>query len=84
VAREPVYAGLRVPEIWRWDGKRLECLELVTGQYRLRERSLVFPFLVVGELTKFVKMRGRVGENAIFAKLRGWVRASGKAPDAGA
>ena len=74
MAREPVYAGLGVPEIWRWDGKRLECLELVGGAYRLRERSLVFPFLVVGELTKFVMMRGRVGENEIFTKFRGWVR----------
>jgi Uma2 family endonuclease len=74
VDREPVYAGLGVPEIWRWDGKQLQCLELVGGQYMPRERSMVFPFLVVAELTRFVKMLWRVGENAILAKFREWVR----------
>jgi hypothetical protein len=69
VAREPVYAGLGAPEIWRWNGWRLECLELVGGEYRPRERSLTFPFFVVGDLTRFVKMRGRVGENAILRKF---------------
>jgi Uma2 family endonuclease len=78
VAREPVYAALGVPEIWRWNGKRLECLELAGGEYRLRERSLIFPFLVVGELTRFVKMRGRVGENAILGRFRAWVREKGQ------
>jgi Uma2 family endonuclease len=70
VDREPVYAGLGVPEVWRWDGRQLQCLELVAGQYRPRERSLVFPFLAVGELTRFVKMLWRMGENAILAKFR--------------
>jgi hypothetical protein len=49
-------------------------LELVAGEYRPRERSLVFPFLAVGELTRFVKMLWRMGENAILAKFRQWVR----------
>src|SRR4051794_27615121 len=29
VEREPIYAALGVPEIWRWDGTKLSCLELV-------------------------------------------------------
>ncbi len=77
VEREPVYAGLGVPEIWRWNGLKLECLELVDGVYRAREKSLVFPFLAPAELTRFVKMRGRVGENAILRKFREWVKAKG-------
>src|SRR4051812_49434504 len=31
VPREGIYVGLGVREIWRWDGARLECLELVEG-----------------------------------------------------
>jgi Uma2 family endonuclease len=77
VDREPIYAGLGVPEIWRWGGTRLECLELHKGQYRPRERSLVFPFLAPAELTRFIRMRTRVGENALVRKFRDWVRASG-------
>ena len=72
--REPVYAALGVREIWRWDGRKLECLELVGDEYRLRERSLVFPFLVVGDLTRFVRMRSRLGDIAVLTKLRQWVR----------
>ena len=78
VEREPIYVGLGVPEIWRWDGFKLECLELTGGRYRLRERSLVFPFLAPADLTRFVRMLGRVGENAIIRKFGEWVRAQQK------
>jgi Uma2 family endonuclease len=77
VPREAIYVGLGVPEIWRWDGTRLECLELAGGAYRPRERSLVFPFLAPRELTRFIRMRGRIGENALVRKFRDWVRANG-------
>jgi Uma2 family endonuclease len=74
VDREAIYAGLGVPEIWRWDGTKLECLELAAGAYRLRAKSLVFPFLAPAELTRFIRMRTRVGENAIVRKFQEWVR----------
>jgi Uma2 family endonuclease len=77
VEREPIYAGLGVPEIWRWDGTKLECLELVGGEYRPRKMSLAFPLLAPAELTRFVRMWNREGENAIVRKFREWVRASG-------
>src|SRR3954466_13251495 len=28
VPREPIYAALGVPEIWRYDGRRIQCLQL--------------------------------------------------------
>jgi hypothetical protein len=68
---------LGVPEVWRWDGTKLECLELTSGSYRPRTRSLAFPFLAPGDLTRFVRLRGRVGENAIVRRFRDWVRANG-------
>lgn len=77
VEREPIYAGLGVQEIWRWDGTQITCLELAGGAYRTRERSLVFPFLAPSDLTKFVRMRNRVGENAILRKFRKWVSDNG-------
>ena len=77
VDREPIYAGLGVPEIWRWDGTKLECLELHGGRYRPRERSLAFSFLAPAGLTRFIRMRTRVGENALIRKFREWVRANG-------
>lgn len=77
VEREPIYAGLGVPEIWRWRGTKLECLELHDGGYRTRERSLVFPFLAPADLTRFIRMRTRSGENALVRKFREWVRSNG-------
>ena len=77
VDREPIYAALGVPEIWRWDGTKLECLELASNVYRLRTKSLAFPFLAPADLTRFIRMRSRTGENAIIRKFRDWVRANG-------
>src|SRR4051812_41168123 len=46
IAREPIYAKLGVPELWRYDGKRLTVLELKPdGKYHERDTSLAFPFL---------------------------------------
>jgi Uma2 family endonuclease len=75
IEREPIYAVLGVPEIWRWDGTRLQCLLLAAdGAYHVRPRSLAFPGLEPGDLTRFIRMRGRVGENAIVRKFLEWVR----------
>jgi Uma2 family endonuclease len=77
VEREPIYAALGVPEIWRWDGAKLQCLELAGGIYRVRAKSLAFPFLAPADLTRFIRMRGGVGENALVRKFREWVRSQG-------
>jgi Uma2 family endonuclease len=77
VDREQIYAALGVREIWRWDGTKLKCLELASDVYRLRTKSLAFPFLAPADLTRFIHMRTRTGENAIIRKFRDWVRANG-------
>jgi Uma2 family endonuclease len=74
VEREPIYAGLGVPEIWRWSAMKLTCLELIGEEYQPREPSRVFPFLAPADLTRFVRMLGRSGENAIVRKSREWIR----------
>ena len=44
--RLAVYAALRVPELWRYDGVRLTALLLQPdGTYRPSPASLAFPFL---------------------------------------
>ena len=77
VAREPIYAALGVPEIWRWDGGKLQCLELAGGIYRVRAKSLAFPFLAPADLTRFIRMRAtQDDDNEILRKFRDWVRAN--------
>lgn len=79
IPREPIYAAMGVPEIWRYDGQRVQCLHLVSGVYRIRRSSLAFPFLEPADLTRFVKMIRRKDEASIAiafmaeARKRGWM-----------
>ena len=73
VDREPVYAKLGVPEIWRWDGQRLICLLRVEQSYSPFEFSKALPFLKPADLTPFIQMVWRQGENAILKRFRRWI-----------
>lgn len=74
IQRQPIYAALGVPEIWRWDGTRLTCLILRAGAYRVASRSLSFPFFTAADLTPFIRAVTRTGENAVLRKFTAWVR----------
>ncbi len=39
----PIYARLRVPEVWRYDGKKLEISKLESGNYVEARESLALP-----------------------------------------
>jgi Uma2 family endonuclease len=76
VPREPIYAGLGVPEIWRWDGRKLECLTLADDTYAVRDTSLAFPTLTPADLTRFVKLLPDADDdNEILRAFVAWVRA---------
>ncbi|HEX3152026.1 MAG TPA: Uma2 family endonuclease [Gemmataceae bacterium] len=72
--RMRVYAGLGVPEVWRFDGQTLIVNHLVAnGEYIVADESKVFPFLPVQELTRFVNMYEQLGETAVASAFRDWV-----------
>lgn len=72
-----VYAELGIPEVWRYDGERLEFKSLgEDGGYHTIERSLSFPALRSVDLERFVKRRGTIGENALADEFRRWLRQS--------
>jgi Uma2 family endonuclease len=55
INREAIYAGLRVPELWRFDGEHLTVLHRsAKGKYVKRTRSLSFPFLSMAEFERSV------------------------------
>jgi Uma2 family endonuclease len=60
-----VYAGLNVPEVWRWRPSlgRVEVLRLTNGDYEPRERSELLPELDLLLLARFI----RLGENQTHA-----------------
>lgn len=73
--RPAIYAALRVPEIWRFDGENLH-IELLQddGSYRLSDTSLSFAFLPVHELARFLALAEQQGVSAGLRAFTEWVR----------
>lgn len=72
--RMSIYAALGVPEVWRWDGKKLG-INLLTkrGTYRTSDRSKAFPFLPLAEFAGFLE-RTTLSETQLLRSFRAWVR----------
>ena len=73
VDKEDVYAGLGVPELWRYEDGQLQVTQLQDGRYVPIDRSLALPALPVGDLMRFVEMRKSMGETELLATFAEWV-----------
>jgi hypothetical protein len=73
--RMGIYAELRVPELWRYDGRRLAIYELqADGEYRPREASISFRGLLPADVERFIEL-GRTTAKLRWARaIREWVR----------
>jgi hypothetical protein len=70
-----IYAKLRVPEIWRFDGEVLQVYQLTgEGRYAQVERSHHFPFLPLAEVQAFLLRRNSMDETSLVKAFRQWVR----------
>jgi Uma2 family endonuclease len=77
INRIPIYAALGVPEVWRYDLRRFQCLLLdAGGEYRPSDKSLAFPFLPLQELERFLIRRTGLGGTQLLREFRDWVRAN--------
>jgi len=81
IAREPIYAALGVPEIWRYDGESFTCLHLAANGYTARKNSKVFPFLEVAQLRRFIDRVPTSGEIATMREFIAWVKKNGWASE---
>ncbi|WP_242017785.1 MULTISPECIES: Uma2 family endonuclease [Cyanophyceae] len=66
--------AFRVPEVWRYDGRRLRFYQLEEKQYLERNTSPTFPFLSPSEIVRFLEQQKTVGETAMIRLFREWVR----------
>jgi Uma2 family endonuclease len=70
-----IYAQIRVPEIWRYDGKEATIYQLqADGQYTIAERSRFFSFLSAADLSRFLARRNESDESMLLRSFREWVR----------
>jgi Uma2 family endonuclease len=72
--RMEIYAALRVPEVWKWDGVTLTVFWLTDqGTYRQNARSRAFPAVPMEEFAAFLS-RTDISETKLVRLFRAWVR----------
>jgi Uma2 family endonuclease len=73
--RMGIYSALRVPEIWRFNGRTLRVmLRQDDGSYRQSPTSAAFPDVPVSQLARFATREGSRDENAVVDEFVAWVR----------
>jgi Uma2 family endonuclease len=73
--RLAIFAAMRVPEVWRFDGQTLWIHLLGSDdRYSVSEQSRAFPFLPMNELARFVALRSNQSETDVVRQFRAWVR----------
>lgn len=76
VARQPIYAALGVPEIWRYDGSKIiYLLRSADGaKYNPSEKSAAFPDLPMDRLSEFIALGLTSGQAAAVRAMCQWLR----------
>lgn len=73
--RLEIYSRLRIPEVWRCNGSRLEILLLQPSHdYAVSQRSLAFPFLPAQQLVQFLPDDSSQSESDCLQRCLAWVR----------
>jgi Uma2 family endonuclease len=78
LSRLPIYALLGVPEVWIYDGDRLEFFALDSKEenqeYVPIDISLSFPLLPAAIMIEYMQKRLILGESKTLKEFRAWVR----------
>jgi len=74
ISKLRIYAGLGVPEIWRFDGAACHFLHTSGGSYIESEFSLAFPFLDPERVVEFALSSVKSGPGQAARLLRSWLK----------
>lgn len=69
-----IYAGLGVPEVWRFDNYQVEFYSLAGRRYRLAPTSAIFPFLQPSVVADYLNIGVTQGIRAMKRAFREWAR----------
>ena len=79
--RLAIYAGLGVPEVWRFDGDSLYIyLRQPNGEYAESEHSNCLPSVPVRKLSPFLQLDEQLGDTTRMLAFADWVRAGFRTP----
>ena len=73
ISKLPIYIGLGVREIWRYDDKQLTIYHLEDDRYVEQESSLALPMLTSQILTEFLTRLVREGELQAMLAFEEWL-----------
>ena len=73
--RFPVYAGIGVPEVWRYAGDRIRVHVLEGWEYRESAASALLPRIIAAVLTRFVVESRSRPRPEWFRAVRDWASA---------
>ncbi|MGF2034715.1 MAG: Uma2 family endonuclease [Nostoc sp. CmiVER01] len=69
------YQDLRVPELWRWNGRKLEINVLFNGKYLESNTSSIFPNLPIQQvIPEYLMLSKTNGRNTTMKGFRAWIR----------
>lgn len=72
--RMGIYAVLGIPEVWRFDGIKLQFFHLQGKEYLEVSASVVFPRIKPDELLQFIKMAQNTNDTKVIRGFRQWLR----------
>jgi Uma2 family endonuclease len=74
--KRPIYAAIGVPELWRYDGNKLEVFVLHPSNrdYQQVNQSSTFPWMSLDVIPRFIHQSLVDGETATLRAFRTWVR----------
>ena len=72
--RLQVYADMGVSEIWRYDGKAFTINLLQNQQYVTSQRSLAFPKVPAGEISRFLEQAEITDYLELIKAFRKWIK----------
>ncbi|MDJ0621098.1 MAG: Uma2 family endonuclease [Calothrix sp. MO_192.B10] len=72
--RLAVYQDLGVPEVWVYNGKSFQIMQLQSGGYGVVHESSIFPNLPLDEIDNFLEKVGDVDYLELVKSFRNWVR----------
>jgi Uma2 family endonuclease len=70
----PIYAQFGVPEVWRYNGDRLQMLGLQSGQYVERDSSNALPGLAVEDISRILEESKSIERVQWLRRVRTWAR----------
>jgi Uma2 family endonuclease len=72
----PIYANLKIPEVWRFNGKKVRVflLEEDKNEYQENNQSLNFPWLDLTMIPQLIKQNLEIGETATLKQFRQWIK----------